>query len=470
MEYGFTKDEWESCIKVLKTLSKDPFQSPDLELSKGLISKIYKKARKINRRNSNSTISTEDKKTKRDNLSSLKSKEDKNILKETVIFKNSKKESVDIVKHARDIKDTGYKNLNKPVKCYSCNKKYTKIHFFYHRLCPECAELNYQKRSIRTDLHERIVLITGGRIKIGYEASLKFLRDGAKVIVTTRFPVDALKNYKDEKDFDSWKENLSIYELNLRNIPHLEKFIEYLNETYESLDIIVNNAAQTIKYPDSYYTKLIEGEGELNRIECKNLIGSYGESNSSNMLLSESDPEFFPEEKKDYFKQPLDLRDKNTWVSKLADVDSFELIEANLINNIAPFLINSKLKTLLIKSKFKEKFIINVTSSEGQFSYTLKTVFHPHTNMTKAALNMMTKTSARDYAESNIFMNSVDVGWVSSGNPEEKKQRLIENGFAHPLDVIDAAARIYDPVINGIEGEETPESGKLFKNFKSIDW
>ncbi|MFN8672295.1 MAG: SDR family oxidoreductase [Candidatus Sericytochromatia bacterium] len=188
----------------------------------------------------------------------------------------------------------------------------------------------------------------------------------------------------------------------------------------------------------------------------------------SNYPVIYSEKSFFPDNKYDEFKEPLDLRPENTWTLKLEEIDTFELIEVHIINSIVPFIFASKLKKLMEKSEFKDKFIINVSSSEGQFSYPNKSTYHPHNNMSKASLNMLTRTSANDYAENNIFINSIDVGWVSSGNPFEKKQRLEDDGFVHPLDLIDAAARIYDPIIQGILGNIF--YGKLIKNYKEVDW
>ena len=97
------------------------------------------------------------------------------------------------------------------------------------------------------------------------------------------------------------------------------------------------------------------------------------------------------------FGQPVDLRDKNSWNATLEEVSMYELVEVNLINQISPYFLIKELTPLMKASTFKEKFIVNVTSSEGQFSYQNKTMYHPHTNMTKAALNMLTRTSAKEY-------------------------------------------------------------------------
>lgn len=123
---------------------------------------------------------------------------------------------------------------------------------------------------------------------------------------------------------------------------------------------------------------------------------------------------------------------------------------------------------MFLNSAFKHQQIINVTSVEGQFSYSNKTEFHPHTNMTKAALNMMTKTSAGDFATDQIYMNIVDVGWISTGANEEKRKRLFNEGRIPPLDSHDGACRIMQPILLAEQG--TPVFGKLFKNYKEVNW
>ncbi|MBX7170825.1 MAG: SDR family oxidoreductase [Pyrinomonadaceae bacterium] len=446
----FTQQEWEACLKVLKILSKNPNASPDTDLFKGLVTKIHKQARKEIRKNNKTKLV----------------EEDKQVFSSTETVKNFHQKTP-------PFSDLSKRKLNKSVNCYVCKKRFDEVHFFYHRLCPACADFNYSKREQCLEMKDRIVLITGGRIKVGYQTALKFLRDGARVIVTTRFPVNALAEYSKEPDYQEWQDKLSIYGLDLRNIFALENFINYLKQTELYLDIIVNNAAQTIKYPNEYYQPLLERENELNllpatqqekiikKVETE-IISTNGQE------LAKSFAEYFPPDKVDIFNQPLDLRPHNSWVMKLDEVEMPELIEVNLINNIAPFILNSKLKDLLCRSPFEKRFVINVTSSEGQFSYHGKTVHHPHTNMTKAALNMMTRTSAEDYAESNIFMNSVDVGWMSSGKPFERLNQLYEEGFTPPLDLIDGAARIYDCIGQTLNNEKF--YGKLLKDYCEADW
>ncbi|MNK76945.1 3-ketoacyl-(acyl-carrier-protein) reductase [compost metagenome] len=168
------------------------------------------------------------------------------------------------------------------------------------------------------------------------------------------------------------------------------------------------------------------------------------------------------------FGQPVDNREKTSWNSTLEEISMYELVEVNLINQIAPYFLIKELKPLFFNSEFNERFIVNVTSSEGIFSYTNKTIFHPHTNMTKAALNMMTLTSAKEFAEDSIYMTSVDVGWISTGAKESLRKKQFEEGYIPPLDSVDGASRIFDPIFQGINGKSI--FGVLLKNYKVTNW
>ncbi|MEM9218213.1 MAG: SDR family oxidoreductase [Cyanobacteria bacterium P01_F01_bin.150] len=381
-------------------------------------------------------------------------------------------------------------------RCYICKQPYRQIHHFYHLLCPTCAELNYQKRQAHTDLRGRTALVTGGRIKIGYQTALRMLQDGAHVIVTTRFPRDCARRYSQEADFDQWRDRLQIYGLDLRNIIALEDFIAHLLHTESALDILINNAAQTIKRPQSFYQHLLDQEEvplrELPQV-VQSLIcwsegageqgsgGGAGERGSGGArgrrgggaeeLESKGVGEAQIQNLKSKIQNSIDFRPLNSWLLKLEEVSTVELLEVQVVNAIAPFILNSKLKPLLMASPFERRFIINVSAMEGQFNRNSKTAAHPHTNMAKAALNMMTRTSAQDYADDNIFMNSVDTGWVTNENPHPKVIRLqTEDGFYPPLDSIDGMARIYDPIVQGLQMSDLPLFGYFLKDYMPYPW
>lgn len=239
-EFPFSKEEWETCMKVLTALKDDPFNNPDNLSFKTLITAIHKKAKKEIRRAEND----------------LESSEDKQKIEQTTIITNAQQNKT-LYTHEKNNIDTQYTSLNNVMKCYACNSNYQLLHSFYHRLCPNCAELNYHFRQLEVDFSDHQVLITGGRVKIGYAAALKFLKSGAKVLLTTRFPALALEQFSQEKDFEKWQDKLIIYGLDLRNIRDVYEFITYCKANLISLDILINNAAQTIKYTADYYQPLI---------------------------------------------------------------------------------------------------------------------------------------------------------------------------------------------------------------------
>lgn len=404
--------------------------------------------------------------------------------------------------HSQDLQ------LIHPRDCYICKREFTRVHFFYDALCPDCALLNYSKRFQTASLKDQVALITGSRLKIGYQAALMMLRAGAHVIATTRFPVDSALRYSREKDFEQWKDRLHIYGLDLRHTPSVEIFCNYIEQKYARLDLLINNAAQTVRRPPGFYAHLIPNEtlkfqdlpGSVQSLlapfeTCKRELMSNepamvmpaiawhgkmpGVGLSASAQLSQipyvhdhtlSAEKIFPAGKLDADLQQVDLRETNSWRLRLGEIQTSEMIELQLVNSIAPFVLCNKLSSMMKRENTGQKHIVNVSAMEGKFHRFTKTDRHPHTNMAKAALNMLTHTSASDLVKYGIFMNAIDTGWVTDEDPialSTRKQQM--HDFQPPLDIVDGAARVCDPFFNGIlTGQHW--SGKFLKDYYPVDW
>jgi NAD(P)-dependent dehydrogenase (short-subunit alcohol dehydrogenase family) len=401
--------------------------------------------------------------------------------------------------------------LNDERNCYVCKAPFRTVHFFYDSMCASCGD--FAKRSQTADCRGRVALVTGGRVKIGFQAALTLLRAGAKVIVTTRFPNDAAQRFANEPDFEAFRARLQVHGLDLRHSPSVELFSRFLVQHEERLDLIINNACQTVRRPPAFYEHLLTREtrplGELPaneravlgaHDELKQMLRGGAESlaaashagpglvtlgggapgvglvNAAELSqLRYLDEDFvtgrdvFPRERYDEDLQQVDLRAVNSWRLQMAEVPTPELLEVHLVNAVAPFILNAKLKPLMMRNPTNDRHIVNVSAMEGQFYRAKKTDRHPHTNMAKAALNMMTRTSAPDYAQAGIFMNAVDTGWVTDEDPAIHAARKAEAGFQPPLDIIDGAARIIDPYFVGLlTGRHAV--GQFLKDYQPTPW
>lgn len=414
---------------------------------------------------------------------------------------------------AADLSQTVTNELESPRNCYVCKSLFTKLHHFYDTMCIECGDFNYAKRFQTTDLTGQVAIITGSRLKIGYHITLMLLRAGATVVATTRFPADSAYRFGQEEDYDQWAERLKIHGLDLRHIPSVEIFCNYIEQKYDNLDILINNAAQTVRRPAGFYQHLMARE-EMpftahpqfvkdllqDHMYClqelKSLSDDIGKDPNKNLPVTwhGSEPgigirasaklsqipysfdnslsanEVFPEGKLDADLQQVDLRKTNSWRLRLGEIETTEMIEVQLVNSIAPFVLCNRLGEVMKKENTGKKHIINVSAMEGKFHRFFKEDRHPHTNMAKASLNMLTHTAAGSLAKEGIYINAVDTGWVTDEDPVELAKRKMElHDFQPPLDIVDGAARVMDPLIDGINtGKHW--SGKFLKDYRPIDW
>ena len=402
--------------------------------------------------------------------------------------------------------------LETPRNCYVCKAEFRQLHHFYDTMCPECAKFNYQKRFQTAPLKGQVALITGSRLKIGYQATVMMLKAGARVIATTRFPKDSALRFSREPDFVDWGHRLQIYGLDLRHTPSVELFTDYIKETYQRLDILINNAAQTVRRPPGFYAHLMENEtqpvAELS-MDAQSLLGQYqtcisqleygqaenvgkekalpvtwngtapGVGLRMSAQLSQIPysydhsldvPEVFPAEKLDADLQQVDLRKTNSWRLRLGEIQTSEMLEIQLVNSVAPFVLCNRLADLMKQDYTGQKHIVNVSAMEGKFLRFKKGSRHPHTNMAKASLNMLTHTAASDLAKYGIFMNAVDTGWVTDEDPAIlARLKQDRHDFQPPLDIVDGAARVCDPFFHGIlTGKHW--FGKFLKDYFPIDW
>ena len=395
--------------------------------------------------------------------------------------------------------------------CYVCKARFRTLHHFYDSMCEPCGDFNFAKRRQTADLRGQVALVTGARVKIGYQASLLLLRAGATVIATTRFPKDAALRYAREPDFEAFRERLHVYGLDLRHFPSVERLCLHLDERFDRLDHLLNNACQTVRRPPGWYRHLLPIESadvtalpeharplvaghEALRAELAGRqlppadpvtevlaagasaaegLGILAPDRLSQLPLPdelELPAAVFPEGKLDLDLQQVDLRDKNSWRLTLAEVPTAELLEVHLVNAVAPFLLNARLKPLMLRARTGAQHIVNVSAMEGQFNRVKKTEKHPHTNMAKAALNMMTRTSAPDYVRDGIHMNSVDTGWITDEDPAIHAERKVKDHlFSPPLDALDGAARIVDPIFSGVN-TGVHVWGQFLKDYRPTEW
>ncbi|WP_219825300.1 SDR family NAD(P)-dependent oxidoreductase [Nonomuraea typhae] len=430
--------------------------------------------------------------------------------------------------------------LNRRHTCYVCGLGYRELDAFYHRLCPACASENKARRTAGADLTGRRVLLTGGRVKIGFQLALMMLRDGAHVTVTSRFPGDAVRRFRREPGSDAWFDRLSVIGADLRD----PRQVLGLCAGVSRLDVLVNNAAQTLRQPAAAYAALAEGERRalppgsrvsyapgfdpaaaispaapldpahaagpavpLDQAHAISLAAPLDQAHAAGpaVPLDPADarspaaspgPAFTAGPAASpgpaYMAGPAagdggaagglvpvagavdeagllpDPSATNSWTARLGGLDPAEVLEAQLVNAIAPALLCDRLLPVLLASPYPSRYIVNVTGAEGRFAAEGRPGAHPHTNMAKAALNMLTRTGGADLAVKGVYMCAVDTGWITDQSPLPKKVSMAARGFRPPLDVVDGAARVYDPIVRGEAGD--PVAGVLLRNYREAAW
>ena len=404
--------------------------------------------------------------------------------------------------------------LINPRGCYICKDDYTLVDAFYHWLCPTCAARSHAKRDQGTDLRGRRALLTGGRAKIGMYIALRLLRDGAHLTITTRFPHDAVRRYSSLPDAADWIGRLKIVGIDLRDPTQVVALADDVAAA-GPLDVLINNACQTVRRSPGAYAPLVAAEAEplpdaiagrdlpemvrFDRISEAHPAAIAGAL--SREAVAAHDGESLDHARAEHSAATLtalalkaghasldahlagtavdaggllpDLQATNSWTQTVDEVDPMELLEVQLCNSVAPFLLVSRLRPAMAAAASAaasgRAHVVNVSAMEGQFSRRYKGPGHPHTNMAKAALNMMTRTSAGEMFETDkILMNAVDTGWITDERPHQDKLRIAAEGWHAPLDLVDGAARVYDPVVRGEAGEDL--HGHFLKDYDPSPW
>ncbi|MEU0785271.1 SDR family NAD(P)-dependent oxidoreductase [Streptomyces sp. NPDC006173] len=386
--------------------------------------------------------------------------------------------------------------LQRPRSCYTCKTRYVEVDYFYHQLCQDCAALNRSRRDARADLTGKRALLTGGRAKIGMYIALRLLRDGAHTTITTRFPHDAIRRFKAMDDSADWIHRLEVVGIDLRDPAQVVSLAERI-AAQGPLDILINNATQTVRRLPSAYAALVEGESAplpAGELPARHVIGAFNSGAVDGLTALPAGVSGLDAQKVadlalvagnasvvrhrdgtaiDAGGLLPDVVDSNTWVQTIEQISPVELLETQLCNYTAPFILISALRPQMAEAarttSAGRSYIVNVSAMEGVFGRGYKGAGHPNTNAAKAAMNMVTRTSAQEMFQTDgILMTSVDTGWITDERPHYDKLRLADEGFHAPLDLVDGAARVYDPIVRGELGEDL--YGVFLKDYAPGKW
>jgi NAD(P)-dependent dehydrogenase (short-subunit alcohol dehydrogenase family) len=479
---ALTPEEIQACLKVLGTIHEYDEEHPDFVAVRRATGKMFKAHRRFTRNQ------------KRDAIADA----DRAVIAQTA---TAAPDRIDDETKGNKLKPSATGriagHLIRARACYICKQPYTQVDAFYHQLCPECAAFSHAKRDARTDLTGRRALLTGGRAKIGMYIALRLLRDGAHTTITTRFPKDAARRFAAMEDSGEWLHRLRIVGIDLRDPSQVISLAESV-DAEGPLDIIINNAAQTVRRSPNAYRPLVEAEDEPLPAELLASNGgpellTFGHAHDKHPLSIAGSVTGHPVLAPDAVTALAlstgsaslerieagtaidagglvpDVAKINSWTQVVEQVDPLEMLEVQLCNVTAPFLLISRLREALRRSTARRKYIVNVSAMEGQFGRKYKGPGHPHTNMAKASLNMLTRTSAGEmFTTDQILMTAVDTGWITDERPHYTKVRLADEGFHAPLDLVDGAARVYDPIVMGEAG--TDLFGVFLKDYKPSPW
>jgi len=495
---GIDPDDLATALRVLEQLATLHGDHPDIQTVKRATGRMYKQVRKARRREARQPQVDHD---------------------EAVLARTATGSPLRIDDETRGIRLVSSApgahagTLIKPRGCYICKADYTLVDAFYHWLCPDCAAMSHGKRDQRTDLTGKRALLTGGRAKIGMYIALRLLRDGAHLTITTRFPHDAARRFGAQEDSRDWIDRLKVVGVDLRDPTQVVALADEVAAA-GPLDILVNNAAQTVRRSPGAYSHLVEGEqvplegdrvypelvtfDRISDAHPANLIGTLrdhkvahheGESaGEAERALAQRSAAQMTAMALSAGRASLeahvagtavdaggllpDTQRTNSWTQKVEEVDPLELLEVQLCNATAPFILVSRLRPAMraaVAAGARRAYVVNVSAMEGQFSRRYKGAGHPHTNMAKAALNMLTRTSAGEMFETDkILMTAVDTGWITDERPHHEKLRIAAEGWHAPLDLVDGAARVYDPIVRGEAGEDL--YGCFVKDFEPSPW
>jgi NAD(P)-dependent dehydrogenase (short-subunit alcohol dehydrogenase family) len=497
MRDGVDPEELEVCLRVIAELDELPIEHPDALVVQQAVAKLFKtvkRRRKVERREA---VLAADRAVTAATATAAPGRID---------------DETQGLPLTSDTKGATAGRLIVARACYVCKERYHDVDAFYHQLCPACAALNHQRRDARTDLNGRRALLTGGRAKIGMHIALRLLRDGAHTTITTRFPNDAVRRFTAMPDSAEWLDRLHVVGIDLRDPAQVISLADSVAAA-GPLDILVNNAAQTVRRSPQAYALLAEAEAAPLPAGPRPEITTFGRGGEERKAVTTgigqgatADGSGAPEQaaavpgvpaghwtptpealtalaltarsaspERIASNQAIDAgglvpdpHPENSWSQRVDEVDPVELLEVQLCNMTAPFVLVSRLRPALAAASARRKYVVNVSAMEGQFSRGYKGPGHPHTNMAKAALNMLTRTSAQEMFSDGILMTAVDTGWITDERPHPTKMRLAEEGFHAPLDLVDGAARVYDPIVRGELGEDL--HGCFLKDYRPAPW